>query len=107
MFEDDLLSERARVTPGKTALVYVPTGERWTYAELDRQTARAASSVMRHGVAPGERFGILSHNSLELVAFFFAAWKCGAIVVPLSTRSTAIELEAIVRDCGMKVLFAR
>ncbi|MGZ5477331.1 MAG: class I adenylate-forming enzyme family protein [Thermoanaerobaculia bacterium] len=106
MFEDDLLSERARVTPGKTALVYVPTGERWTYADLDRQTARAASSVMLHGVGPGDRFGVLSHNSLELVAFFFAAWKCGAIVVPLSTRSTPLELEAIVRDCGMKVLFA-
>jgi len=31
----DLLGERARLTPDKTALVYVPTGERFTYGELD------------------------------------------------------------------------
>ncbi len=31
MFHGDLLGERARLTPDKTALVYVPTGERLTY----------------------------------------------------------------------------
>lgn len=106
MFEGDLLTERARITPERTALVFVPTGERWTYRELNERAAAAAKLIARHGIAPGERYGILGHNSLDFVASFFAAWKCGAIVVPLSTRATVSELEAIIRDCGMRVLFA-
>ena len=106
MFEHDLLAERARITPDRTALVFVPAGARWTYARLEERAQTAAAMIARAGVNPGERYGILGHNSLDFVAFFFAAWKCGAIVVPLSTRATASEIDAIVRDCGMKVLFA-
>jgi acyl-CoA synthetase (AMP-forming)/AMP-acid ligase II len=61
----DLLGERARLTPDRTALVYVPTGERFTYAELDARAVRLA---------------------------FFAAAKAGVILVPLGTRKPSIGL---------------
>ncbi len=105
MFDRDLLSERARVTPEKVALVSVETGERLTYAELNERAERAAVAIGDAGVAPGDRFGLLSHNSVEFIAFFFGAGKAGAIIVPLSTRATAHELSHIVRDCGMRVFF--
>ena len=105
MFDGDLLSERARLTPDKTALVCVETGRRLTYADLDDLAERAAAAIIAAGVQPGDRYGILSQNSVEFVAFFFAAAKCGAIVVPLSTRATEHEIAGIVADCGMKVLF--
>ena len=104
MFDGDLLSERARVTPERTALVYVPTGERITYAELDARAGRAAATL-RARLQPGERFGILAHNCVEFVELFFAAGRAGVIVVPLSTRATDHELEHIARDCDMKLLF--
>jgi fatty-acyl-CoA synthase len=104
MFDLDLLKERARVTPDRTALVYVPTGERLTYAELDARTERAATTL-RAMLQPGERFGLLAHNCVEFIELFFAAGRAGVIVVPLSTRATAHELEHIVRDCDMKMLF--
>jgi acyl-CoA synthetase (AMP-forming)/AMP-acid ligase II len=31
----DVVGERARLTPDKTALVWVPDGSRYTYRELD------------------------------------------------------------------------
>ena len=105
MFEGDLLKERARLTPDKLALVCVETGRRLSYRELNALAEQAAAAVIESGVEPGERFGILAHNSIEFVSLFFAAGKAGAIVVPLSTRATAHELRAIVEDCGMKALF--
>jgi fatty-acyl-CoA synthase len=104
MFNGDLLSERARVTPDKTALVYVETGERFTYAELNERAERAAATLQQLGIEPGDRFGLLAYNCPEFLEFFFAAGKIGAIVVPLSTRATAHELTHIVKDCAMKLL---
>ncbi|HKO02473.1 MAG TPA: AMP-binding protein, partial [Thermoanaerobaculia bacterium] len=65
----------------------------------------AANAIRSAGVEAGDRYGILAYNCVEFLAFFFAAAKCGAIVVPLSTRATAHELRGIVEDCAMNVLF--
>jgi fatty-acyl-CoA synthase len=105
MFDGDLLSERARLTPEKTALVCVETGRRLTYRDLNDLAERAAGTIVEAGIEPGDRYGILSQNSVEFIAYFFAAEKCGAIVVPVSTRATEHEIAQIVADCGMKVLF--
>jgi fatty-acyl-CoA synthase len=104
MFDGDLLSERARVTPDKLALVSVETGERLTYADLDARAERAAAILLANGINPGDRVGLLAFNCTEFIELFFGAGKAGAIVVPLSTRATAHELEHIARDCGMTAL---
>jgi fatty-acyl-CoA synthase len=104
MFDGDLLSERARVTPDRTALVSVETGERFTYAQLNERAERAAATLQELGIQKGDRFGLLAFNCPEFLEFFFAAGKIGAIVVPLSTRATAHELTHIVNDCAMKLL---
>jgi fatty-acyl-CoA synthase len=106
IFDGDLLAERARLTPDKLALVAVETGERLTYAELNERAEWAAAVVVAAGVAPGDRYGILFHNSVDFLVLFFAAAKCGGVVVPLSTRATVHELDQVVRDCSMSVLFA-
>lgn len=104
MFDGDLLTERARITPERTALVSLATGERMTYAELDAR-ADSAAETLRALLEPGDRFGILAYNCVEFIELFFAAGRAGVIVVPLSTRATDHELEHIARDCDMKVLF--
>ena len=105
IFDGDLLAERARLTPDRIALVVIETGERLTYADLNARAERAADAVIAAGVGPGQRYGILFHNCVDFLALFFAAAKCGAIVVPLSTRATVHELQQIVDDCSMSVLF--
>src|SRR5258708_34938803 len=105
MFERDLLSERARVTPGRTALVSVETGERLTYAQLDARSERAAQTLMALGIGEGDRFGLLAYNCVEFLELFFGAMKRGAIVVPLSTRATAHELNAILDDWAATLVF--
>jgi fatty-acyl-CoA synthase len=105
MFERDLLTERARITPDRTALVSVESGERLTYAGLNARCERAAGAILRAGVRPGDRIGILGHNSVDFLALFFGAMKSGAIAVPLSTRATPHELSAIAADCQMSALW--
>jgi fatty-acyl-CoA synthase len=104
MFDGDLLAERARVTPEKTALVVVETGERLTYADLNARAEAAAGYLHSLGLAPGDRFGIPGENRPEFLALFFGSMKLGTIAVPLSTRATDHEREQIAADCGMKVV---
>ena len=105
MITADILGERARLTPDKTALVYVPTGERFTYRALNERAIRCARLLTEIcGVRKGERVGILAQNRVEFVETIFAAAKTGIILVPLNTRYTAYEMEYIVRDSQMKVL---
>jgi fatty-acyl-CoA synthase len=105
MLHGDLLGERARLTPDKLALVNVPTGERLTYHQLDERAARCADIWLGPlGLAKGDRIGLLAGNRVEFLDCFFAAGKSGVILVPLSTRATAHELEHIVRDSGMRAL---
>lgn len=99
MIPGDLLGERARLTPDKTALVYVPTGERLTYAELDAR-AVACARVWRQvlNLSKGDRFAILADNRIEYVDAFFAAPKAGITLVPLGTRLTPREIAGILED---------
>lgn len=105
MFIGDILSERARVTPDRVALISAETGERLTYREFDLRAAHAGRSLRACGLSSGDRFGLLAYNSISFLEIFFGAIRSGIIVVPLSTRATAHELQQIVTDCGIRVLF--
>lgn len=105
MLHGDLLGERAALTPNREALVLADGSLRLTWGELDARARKAAAAMLSlQGIAKGERLGILSPNSAAFVEVFFAAGKSGVILVPLSTRATAHELEGIVRDSGMAAL---
>ena len=94
MITGDILGERTRLTPDKTALVYVATQERFTYRELNERAIRCAR-VWQEAcrLEKGDRVGILAHNRVEFFDAFFAAGKSGIVLVPLNTRLTPPELE--------------
>ncbi len=105
MIHGDVLSERARLSPDKEALVVVATGERFTYRQL-AERARTAALVWRSllGLDAGDRIAVLAGNRVELVDAFFAAARSGVVVVPLNTRSTARELAWVMEDSGARAL---
>jgi fatty-acyl-CoA synthase len=104
MLHGDVLGERARLNPDRTALVFVPTGARFTYAELDARALRTARALRGLGVSPGDRVAILAHNRPEFLDVFFASGKSGHVCLPLGTRLTPVELAAVLRDAGARVL---
>jgi fatty-acyl-CoA synthase len=105
MIHGDLLGERARVSPARIALVTVADGRRYSYSELDQRAVGCARMWLYGlGLRPGDRVAILSGNRVEFLDAFFAAGKSGIVLVPLSTRLTANELEQIIRDCGPRAV---
>jgi len=105
MLHGDILGERAHLSPEKTALVCVATGQRFTYRELNGRAIQCAKLWReRCRLAKGDRVGILARNRIEFLDAFFAAGKSGIILVPLNVRLTAKELAVIVKSSGMKAL---
>lgn len=104
MIHGDVLGERARLTPEKTALVFVPTGERLSYRELDRRARAVAAALLGLGLRAGDRVGLLASNRIEFLDVFFAAGSSGLVIVPLGPRLSAQELAPIARDAGLAAL---
>ena len=104
MIQADVLGERARITPDAPAVVVVEPELRLTYGELDRRAIRCARLWTSLGLSKGDRVGILAHNRIEYLEAFFAAGKTGVILVTLGTRLTAVELEHVVSDSGLRAL---
>ena len=84
--------------------MFVPTGERLAYRQLDERASRTAAVWHDLGLTKGDRVGLLANNRVEFLDCFFAAGKSGVVLAPLGTRLTAHELEHVVRDSGMRAL---
>jgi len=88
---DCALSDR----PDRAALVH--NNAVLTYRQLNAAADRLASAL---GMHPGERVALVAPNVPALVVGLFAAWRAGAVAVPLSARSRRFELERAFADAA-------
>jgi acyl-CoA synthetase (AMP-forming)/AMP-acid ligase II len=100
----DLLRRRAFRNPTVDAVVDLTTGERLTYAELNRSVNQAAHGFAGLGVAPGNRVGLLLPNCVEFIQSYYGLAKIGGISVLLNWRLVADEIEFLLTDSGATVL---
>ena len=63
-----------------------------TYADLKRQVEGFASGLIRLGIRPGDRIGLLMESGIEAVVSLLAVPYIGAIVVPLFS---GFEVDAV------------
>jgi fatty-acyl-CoA synthase len=76
------------------------------YGELEQRVARLAGALRREGLAAGERVAYLGQNAPELLELLFACARSGAILVPLSARMPAPELEVVLANTEPAALVA-
>jgi acyl-CoA synthetase (AMP-forming)/AMP-acid ligase II len=83
---------------------YVAGEERLSWAAFDARVERVAASLAERGVERGDRVALLLGNRLEFIVASFAAWRLGAIIVPLNVRYQTPELAYALGDCGATVI---
>ncbi len=84
----------------------VPTGTRWTYAELDERADLVARALTGTGAGKGDRVGIWAPNRPEWVLVQYAAARIGAILVNVNPSYRTRELAYVLKQSGVSVLVA-
>ena len=91
----DICDKWAR-QPDRLALIYEDESgrvEKYTFADLKRLSNRLANGLNASGIGPGDRFGILLPQCPETAISHIAAYKLGAIAIPLFTLFGTDALE--------------
>ena len=91
---EDFLAHQVDVRPDALA-IRDSIGTRWSFAELDAASDALAEVLRQAGVRTHDRVLLLSENCASAVATLLAAWKCGAICIPVNARQTETEVKRI------------
>lgn len=96
----------AEETPDAVAL-YVDRPDReqaqYTYNELERHSKRLANAFEEMGVSRGDRVALTAPQGVETLLTNLAAWRLGAISVPLAPQFGPDAFAYRVTDCGANV----
>jgi fatty-acyl-CoA synthase len=90
--------------PGDEAVVDIPTGRRWSYAQLDADTDTLARGLIAAGLAAGDRVGIWAPNCAEWVLLQYATAKAGIVLVNINPAYRSHELAYALRQSGVRLL---
>ena len=93
----------ARWRPDELSIKYA--GREVSWRELNDTTGSLAAGLAARGISKGDRIGLLLTNCLEWCQITMAAWKLGAVIVPINTRFTPAEVKFVVANAGAKILF--
>src|SRR5262245_7262272 len=99
-----LLDAAAARYPGHAA--FSSPRRRATHADLRDDSTAIARGLIARGVGRGTRVGLLMPNRAEWIATALAVWRCGGILVPLSTLATRRELAHCLRSADVALLLA-
>jgi len=90
----------------RDALVDVPSGRRWTYAEFDADVNRLAKGLIGVGLEKGDRMGMWSPNCPEWTLLQYATAKAGVILVNVNPAYRTHEFDYVVEQSGMRMIGA-
>ncbi|RYP48722.1 hypothetical protein DL768_005442 [Monosporascus sp. mg162] len=82
----------------------VPPTTTLTYESLDALSNALAHSLRSLGVRKGDRVAVSLGNVAEHTALIYAAFKLGAVLVPLNPSFNAQQLAAALEHLGVEVL---
>jgi long-chain acyl-CoA synthetase len=101
---DNLLARAQSLFSDDPAIVDGPV--RQTYGELVERVRRLADAMTGLGLQRGDRIGFLGRNSFRFIEVNLACTLAGLIHVPINFRLSDVEIDYIVADTGLRLLFA-
>jgi long-chain acyl-CoA synthetase len=97
----DYLRQNASIAPDHPAILF--KGARLTYSDLERESDRFASALVKLGVKRGDRVSIALPNCPQFMVGEIGIWKAGAIACPLNPTYTERELEDAFNASGAEI----
>jgi long-chain acyl-CoA synthetase len=73
-------------------------------ARVDADSDALAAAFAARGVGRGDRVALFLQNVPQFVVCLLAAWKLGAIAVPVNPMLKDRELRYVLRDCGARAI---
>ena len=93
-----LVHASARTRSHRPAVTDVRSGHSLTYGDLDREVERVAEFLIREGVGPGQRIGLLAPNATAYLPAAFGLLATGACLVPIAGGLTQAEIAKIASE---------
>jgi len=76
-----------------------------SYLDFATKVGELASFLISNGVRPGVKVALCANRSERLIIALFAAWRVGAIYVPLDPSWPEARKQGVIIDCGALFLF--
>jgi acyl-CoA synthetase (AMP-forming)/AMP-acid ligase II len=92
---------RRNLTLEPDKVVAVDEERELTNRELSAGAERLGRALMMSGVSSGDRVGILSRNSVDMLEIYFAIACAGAIAVPINVRWQTDEISYALHDADI------
>jgi acyl-CoA synthetase (AMP-forming)/AMP-acid ligase II len=73
--------------------------------ELDAVCTGIGRGLLRRGIRPGARIGILAENRVEYVAGYFGIMRMGGVAVPVNHKLPRATIAHIFGDSGIELAF--
>jgi fatty-acyl-CoA synthase len=102
----DNFDRMAAAQPDHEAMVDVPSGRRWTYAQMREDVDTVALGLLAAGLEKGDRVGIWAPNVAEWTLVQYATAKLGVILVNINPAYRTHELEYVLNQAGIALLVA-
>lgn len=104
----ELLQYRAHLQPDDIFITYYPDNcdkITLTYTEFSEKVYKTANLLKAKGISTGNRISTISHNHINTVIQYFAAWCLGATVVPVNVSEEPDRIEYILKSSQTKLAF--
>lgn len=98
-----MLQEAASKWPERVYLDF--SGEKHTFADVEREATRIAHGLLVLGVGPGDRVCMMLDNVADYIFVWYAANLLGAIAVPVNTDMKGEFLRHQIVDAEPSVMF--
>src|ERR1700712_5619850 len=94
------LTQNARRFPNRLGLTFGDQG--WTWTQIDAAVSALASALSKRGVVKGDRLLVQSKNCAEMFFSMYAAFRLGAVWVPVNYRLLPHEVADLAVFSGAK-----
>ncbi|WP_421781370.1 AMP-dependent synthetase/ligase [Gardnerella sp. DNF01199S] len=103
-----LLEDRVNRKPNDPLIEYIAKSGEWnsfSAKEFRDLVIAVAKGFIAHGVMPGDSISIIAHTSWQWTLLDMAIMSIGALTVPIYETSSVSQIENIVNDSNVSMIF--